>query len=240
MKQLFTILFFIATVSSLAVAQNNNKLSNNKNNINMKTINTLEFPELPYSPETLEPFIDKQTVEIHYGKHQKTYFDNFMAAVKGTDAENLTILELFKNISKYPAAVKNNGGGFYNHILYWESIKPNSGKPSAKLTDAINKSFGSLDELKKQFTDAGKNRFGSGWAWLCVDDKGNLFVFSTANQENPLMDVAEKHGTPLIAMDVWEHAYYLKYQNKRADYIEAFWQIINWEVVSQKYETLVK
>ena len=239
MRNIISLLIFTA-LPLLASAQNNNGLSNNKKNISMKAINTLEFPQLPYSTDALEPFIDQQTVEIHYGKHQKAYFDNFLAAVKGTDAEKLTILEVFKNISKYPAAVKNNGGGFYNHVIYWESIKPNSGKPSAKLAEAINKKFGSLDELKKQFTDAGKTRFGSGWAWLSVDDKGELFVSSTANQESPLMDVAEKQGTPILAMDVWEHAYYLKYQNRRPDYIESFWQIINWDVVSGKYEALVK
>jgi len=239
MKHLITILL-LSAVPFLANAQENNGQSNNKKCISMKKINTLEFPQLPYSTDALEPFIDQMTVEIHYGKHQKAYFDNFLNAVKGTAAENLTILELFKNISKYPAAVKNNGGGFYNHVLYWESIKPNGGKPSAKLAEAIDKKFGSLDELKKQFTDAGKTRFGSGWAWLSVDDKGELFVSSTANQESPLMDVAEKQGTPILAMDVWEHAYYLKYQNRRPDYIEAFWSIINWNLVSEKYEAIVK
>ncbi|MFA6333984.1 MAG: superoxide dismutase [Bacteroidales bacterium] len=206
----------------------------------MNTINKIEFPQLPYAYDSLEPFIDKLTVEIHYSKHQKTYFDNFMNAVKGTELETMTIEEVFKNISKYPVAVKNNGGGFFNHVLYWESMKVNGGKPSVKLAEAINKKFGSLDELKKLFTDAGKTRFGSGWAWLSVDEKGDLFVSSTPNQENPIMDVTEKRGTPILAMDVWEHAYYLKYQNKRPDYIEAFWNVINWELVSKKYEAIVR
>ena len=206
----------------------------------MNTISKLEFPQLPYAYDGLEPFIDKLTVEIHYSKHQKAYFDNFMNAVKGTDLESMTMEEVFKNISRYPAAVRNNGGGFYNHALYWESMKVNGGKPSAKLAAAINKKFGSLDSLKKLFSDAGKTRFGSGWVWLSVDVKGDIFVISTPYQDNPLMDTAEKTGTPILTMDVWEHAYYLKYQNKRPDYIEAFWNVINWDVVSKKYEALVK
>lgn len=214
--------------------------TNNKNKITMTTINKLVFPELPYAYDALEPFIDKLTMEIHYSRHHKAYFDNFMNAVKGTELENKTLDEVFANMSKYSPAVRNNGGGFFNHVLYWEVMKVNSGKPSAKLEAAIVKAFGSMDELKKLFLDAGKTRFGSGWAWLSVNEKGELFVSSTPNQDNPLMDVAEKKGTPILGMDVWEHAYYLKYQNKRPDYTEAFWSVINWEVVSNKYEALVK
>ena len=206
----------------------------------MKEFNKFEFPQLPYAYDGLEPFIDKLTVEIHYSRHQKTYFDNFVNAVKGSEAEKMSIEEIFGSISKLPLAVRNNGGGFYNHVLYWENLKVNGGKPSAKLEAAILKAFGSMDELKKLFTDAGKTRFGSGWAWLSVDKSGNLFVSSTPNQDNPLMDIAEKQGTPILAMDVWEHAYYLKYQNKRPDYIEAFWSIINWDVVSQRFEEATK
>jgi superoxide dismutase, Fe-Mn family len=226
----------------LALAQQQNTENNQikKQNIMNTTINNLEFPQLPYAYDALEPFIDKLTVEIHYSKHQKAYFDNFKNAVKGTDLELMTTDEVFKNISKYPAAVRNNGGGFYNHVIYWESMKVNGGKPSAKLADAINKKYGSLDELKKLFVDAGKTRFGSGWVWLSVDVKGDIFLLSTPYQDNPIMDTTEKAGTPILAMDVWEHAYYLKYQNKRPDYIEAFWSIINWEEVSKKYEALVK
>lgn len=214
--------------------------SNNKNKITMTTINKLVFPELPYAYDALEPFIDKLTMEIHYSRHHKAYFDNFMNAVKGTDLENKTLDEVFANMSKHSPAVRNNGGGFFNHVLYWEVMKVNGGKPSAKLEAAIVKAFGSMDELKKLFLDAGKTRFGSGWAWLSVNDKGELFVSSTPNQDNPLMDVAEKKGNPILGMDVWEHAYYLKYQNKRPDYAEAFWSVINWEAVSMKYEALVK
>ncbi|OJV22357.1 MAG: superoxide dismutase [Bacteroidetes bacterium 41-46] len=206
----------------------------------MTTINKLEFHNLPYAYDALEPFIDKMTMEIHHSRHHKAYYDNMMNAVKGTDMENKTLEEVFANMSKYPAAVRNNGGGYYNHNLYWEVMKVNGGKPSAKLEAAIVKTFGSMEELKKQFTDAGKTRFGSGWAWLSVDKDGNLFVSSTPNQDNPLMDVADKKGTPILGMDVWEHAYYLKFQNKRPDYTEAFWSVINWEAVSKKYDSLVK
>ena len=214
--------------------------NNNKKDIAMTTINKLEFHNLPYAYDALEPFIDKMTMEIHHSKHHKAYYDNMMNAVKGTDMEGKTLEEVFANMSKYPAAVRNNGGGYYNHNLYWEIMKVNGGKPSAKLETAIMKTFGSMDELKKQFTDAGKTRFGSGWAWLSVDKDGNLFVSSTPNQDNPLMDVADKKGTPILGMDVWEHAYYLKYQNKRPDYTEAFWNVINWEAVSKKYDSIVK
>ena len=172
-------------------------LSVNANNLinkdtKMKEFNKFEFPQLPYAYDGLEPFIDKLTVEIHYSRHQKTYFDNFVNAVKGSEAEKMSIEEIFGSISKLPLAVRNNGGGFYNHVLYWENLKVNGGKPSAKLEAAILKAFGSMDELKKLFTDAGKTRFGSGWAWLSVDKSGNLFVSSTPNQDNPLMDIAEK------------------------------------------------
>jgi Fe-Mn family superoxide dismutase len=239
MKQL-TLMLALAILPFVAFAQTSNTDNNTKNKTTMATINKFEFPQLPYAFDALEPFIDKQTMEIHYGKHHKAYFDNFGNAIKGTELESKTIEEIFANISKYPAAVRNNGGGFYNHVIYWESMKLNSGKPSAKLEAAINKTFGSIDDLKKLFLDNGKTRFGSGWAWLSVNENGDLFVSSTPNQDNPLMDVADKKGTPILAMDVWEHAYYLKYQNKRPDYVEAFWSVINWDMVSKKYEALVK
>ncbi len=207
----------------------------------MATINNTQFQALPYSYDALEPFIDALTVEIHYSRHHKTYFDNLQNAVKGTEMESLEFNTLFKSISKYPAVVRNNGGGYINHVLYWENMSPNGGGvPSGELAVAIDKTFGSLDELKKQFSDAGKTRFGSGWAWLSVDADGKLFVSSTPNQDNPLMDVAEKQGTPILGMDVWEHAYYLKYQNKRPDYIDAFWNVINWDEVSKRYTDALK
>lgn len=206
----------------------------------MKTLNKFEFPKIPYAYDALEPHIDKMTMEVHYSKHHKAYFNNFVAAIKGTEMEKMTMEEIFANISKLPVAVRNNGGGFYNHVIFWENMKLDGGKPSEKLAKAIDATFGSLDELKKQFSDAGKTRFGSGWAWLSVDSNGKLFISSTPNQDNPLMDVTEKRGTPILTMDVWEHAYYLKYQNKRPDYIEAFWNVINWDVVSERYDSLVK
>lgn len=230
----------IMALPLIAAAENRTDNNYSKTQKNMKTLNKFEFPQLPYAYDALEPFIDKMTMEIHYSKHHKAYFDNFVAAIKGTEMESKTIEEIFANMSKYPVGVRNNGGGFYNHVIYWENMKVNGGKASAKLVAAIVKKFGSMDEFKKQFSDAGKTRFGSGWAWLSVDEKGELFVSSTANQDNPLMDVADKKGSPILAMDVWEHAYYLKYQNKRTDYIEAFWSVINWDVVSKRYDHIAK
>jgi len=201
----------------------------------------LEFSPLPYAYDALEPYIDKMTVEIHYTKHHRAYYDNFMSAIKGTPMESMSINDIFREVSKYPVAVRNNGGGYYNHLLYWENMKANGGgMPSGSLLNAIVKSFGRFEEFQKLFSEAGKTRFASGWAWLCLDEKGNLFICSTPNHDNPLMDLAEKKGTPLLVMDVWEHAYYLKYQNRRADYIDAFWKLINWDVVTARYETALK
>lgn len=155
--------------------------------------------------------------------------------------ESMSIINILREVSKYPVAVRNNGGGYYNHMLYWENMKANGGgMPSGNLLNAILKSFVSFDEFRKQFSEAGKTRFASGWAWLCLDEKGNLFICSTPNHDNPLMDLADKKGTPLLVMDVWEHAYYLKYQNKRADYIDAFWNIVNWEEVARRYDNALK
>ena len=207
----------------------------------MNTLTTFEFKPLPYAYNALEPFIDMLTLEIHYGKHHKAYYDNFLNAIKGTELESIDILDIFKNISKYPMAVRNNGGGYYNHTFYWEGMKAHGGGlPTGKLSEAIVKTFGSFEEFKKQLSDAGKTRFGSGWTWLCLDEKGRMCIFSTPNQDNPFMDIAEKKGIPLLTIDVWEHAYYLKYKNKRPDYIEAFWNVVNWEEVSKRYENALK
>jgi len=220
---------------------NNQKNNNSKNQMIMNTPNKFEFQPLPYSYDALEPFIDKLTVEIHYSKHHKAYYDNFINAIKGTEMESMNILDLFRNISKYPMAVRNNSGGYFNHTFYWKNMKAHGGgQPTGKLSEAIVKTFNSVEEFKKQVEDAGKTRFGSGWAWLCMDNKGNLFICSTPNQDNPLMDVAEKKGIPLLTIDVWEHAYYLKYQNKRPDYLEAFWNVINWDEVANRYENALK
>lgn len=195
-----------------------------------------ELPALSYATDALEPHIDKATMEFHHGKHHQAYIDNLNKAIAGTDAENLSIEEIIKNISKYPVAARNNGGGHINHTLFWEIMSPNGGGgPSGELATAINEAFGSFEDFKKKFAEAGATRFGSGWAWLTVDASGKLQVSSTPNQDNPLMDVAEVKGTPILGMDVWEHSYYLKYQNKRPDYIAAFWNVINWDAVAERY-----
>ncbi|KAA5533129.1 superoxide dismutase [Taibaiella lutea] len=194
------------------------------------------LPALPYAHNALEPHIDAQTMEIHHGKHHQAYVDNLNKAIEGTDAADLSLEELVKNISKYPAAVRNNGGGHFNHSLFWTVLTPNAKEgPEGKLADAINEAFGGLDALKEKMNTAGATRFGSGWAWLIVKD-GKLEVTSTPNQDNPLMDVAEVKGTPIFGIDVWEHAYYLKYQNKRPDYLKAVWSVVNWDEVAKRYE----
>ena len=196
-----------------------------------------ELPQLPYAYDALEPYIDKMTMEIHYDKHHRAYYNNFMAAIKGTELEKTPMLDIFANISSQPAGIRNNGGGFWNHEMFWNCMKPNGGGvPKGKLADAITTTFGSFDEFKKQFADAGAKRFGSGWVWLVVGKDGKLFISSTANQDNPLMNIADKPGTPVFCLDVWEHAYYLKYQNKRGDYITAFWNVANWDYAQKLYE----
>jgi len=200
--------------------------------------NTFEghkFPELKYAFNALEPYIDAQTMEIHYTRHHKAYYTNFMTAAEGTDLLKTPMEQIFASMSKYSAAVRNNGGGFYNHNLFWENLSPVKQEIPAKLKAAIEKDLGSFDAFKESFTKAAMTRFGSGWAWLSVDKNGKLFVSSTANQDNPLMDVVEEKGTPILGLDVWEHAYYLKYQNKRADYVNGFWNIIDWKVVEARY-----
>lgn len=196
-----------------------------------------ELPALPYAHNALEPHIDAMTMEIHHGKHHAAYTNNLNAAIKGTEWENRSIEEILANISKLPMAVRNNGGGFYNHNLFWTIMGPNKGgAPSGELADAINKAFGSLDEFKTQFANAGATRFGSGWAWLVKKSDGSLAVCSTPNQDCPIMDLAEVKGTPILGMDVWEHAYYLKYQNRRPDYISAFWNVVNWDEVARRFK----
>ncbi len=200
-------------------------------------IKNIQFPELAYAFNALEPHIDAMTMEIHYTRHHKTYFDNLQAAVKGSEAENTSFESVLKNISKYPVAVRNNGGGHYNHSLFWTILSPNGGgKPQGELLEAINQSFGSFEKLQETFNNAAKTRFGSGWAWLSIAEDQSLIVSSTPNQDNPIMDVAEVSGSPILGLDVWEHAYYLKYQNKRPDYVNAFWNVINWEEVAKRYQ----
>ncbi|HEY8387361.1 MAG TPA: superoxide dismutase [Parasegetibacter sp.] len=194
------------------------------------------LPPLPYAHEALEPHIDATTMQIHHGKHHQAYVDNLNKAVAGTEHENKSLEELVANAGAISPAVRNNGGGHWNHTFFWESLTPQAGgTPSGKLADAINAAFGSLEGLKEKMNNAGMTRFGSGWAWLIVKD-GKLEVSSTPNQDNPLMDVAEIKGTPILGVDVWEHAYYLKYQNKRADYLNAFWNVVNWNKVAERFE----
>ena len=196
-----------------------------------------ELPALPYATDALEPHIDKQTMEIHHGKHHQAYVTNLNKALEGKPEASQSIEEIIKSISKFPAAVRNNGGGHYNHSLFWEVIGPNKGgEPKGELADAINAAFGSFADFKTKFAEAGATRFGSGWAWLSVGADKKLVVSSTPNQDNPLMDIAEVKGTPILGMDVWEHAYYLKYQNRRPDYIAAFWNVVNWDAVAERFK----
>lgn len=196
-----------------------------------------ELPQLPYDSNALEPHIDARTMEIHHGKHHNAYVTKLNEAIKGTNDEEKSLEELMQSISSSSSkAVRNNGGGHYNHSLFWNLLSPNGGgEPSGELANAINDKFGSFDSFKEEFSNAAATRFGSGWAWLTVNGSGDLEISSTPNQDNPLMDVAETKGTPILGLDVWEHAYYLKYQNKRPEYISAFWNVVNWDEVSKRY-----
>lgn len=197
-----------------------------------------QLPELQYAFDALEPNIDARTMEIHYGKHHAAYINNLNAAIAGTPAEDKKIEDILANISSYSMAVRNNGGGYYNHNLFWEVMSPNGGgEPSDRMniSKAIDRDLGGFEQFKKDFGNAAMTRFGSGWAWLCVDANDKLFITSTANQDNPLMDVVEAKGTPVLGLDVWEHAYYLNYQNRRVDYVSAFFNVINWHEVTKRY-----
>ncbi len=197
---------------------------------------SFKLPDLPYSYDSLEPYIDTRTMDIHHSKHHAAYTNNLNNLVAGTLAESLTIEEILADVSKFPVGVRNNGGGFYNHSLFWNLMSPNGGgKPSGDLMKAIETNFGSFEAFKEKFSTAAATRFGSGWAWL-VKSEGTLVVTSSANQDNPLMDIAEVKGTPILALDVWEHAYYLNYQNRRPDYINAFWSVVNWAEAEKRYK----
>jgi Fe-Mn family superoxide dismutase len=199
-----------------------------------------ELPQLPYAYDALAPHIDAKTMEIHHSKHHQAYVTNLNNAIKDTDAEKMSIEDICKNISKYPMAVRNNGGGHYNHSLFWQIMAPNAGgMPTGDLAKAIESDLGGFEKFKTDFAAAGATRFGSGWAWLCVKE-GKLCICSTPNQDNPLMDIADCKGTPILGMDVWEHAYYLNYQNRRPDYMAAFFNVINWTKVSELYAAAKK
>jgi len=191
---------------------------------------------LPYAYNALEPYIDAQTMEIHHTKHHAAYVNNLNAAVKGTDGEKMTLLEILASTKKFDMKVRNNAGGVYNHDLFFTTLSPKGGgQPTGDLAKAIDEAFGSFENMKTQLNTAGANRFGSGWAWLYVNTEGKLAIGSTPNQDNPLMDIAEFKGTPIFGIDVWEHAYYLKYQNKRADYLNAVWNVVDWNAVAKRY-----
>jgi Fe-Mn family superoxide dismutase len=200
-----------------------------------------ELPKLPYEFASLEPHIDARTMEIHHGKHHQAYVTNLNNAVAGTPAESMSIEDICRDISKYPVAVRNNGGGHFNHDLFWKIMKPGGGgAPTGELGDAINSAFGNFEEFKSKFATAGTTRFGSGWAWLLVGADKKLAVSSTPNQDNPLMDIADVKGTPIMGLDVWEHAYYLHYQNRRPDYISAWWNVVNWDEVARRFREASK
>lgn len=194
------------------------------------------LPSLNYNLDALEPHIDARTMEIHHGKHHQAYVTNLNNAIAGTDAENASIEDICKNISKYPMAVRNNGGGHYNHSMFWSVLSPNGGgQPKGTLAEAINKTFGNFEDFKTKFNAAATTRFGSGWAWLIKNANGDLEICSTPNQDNPLMDIADVKGFPIIGLDVWEHAYYLHYQNRRPDYINAWWNVVNWDEAEKRF-----
>ena len=196
----------------------------------------LEFKPLPYAFDALEPHIDARTMEIHYSRHHKAYFNNLLKAVEGTELAGRPLEDILASVDALPASVRNNGGGHWNHTMFWQVMSPDGGGvPGGALAEQIEKDFGSFDEFQKKFNEAAATRFGSGWAWLCVAEDGSLFVTSTPNQDNPLMKDADLQGTPILSLDVWEHAYYLKYQNLRGSYIEAFWNVVNWPEVAKRY-----
>ena len=202
-----------------------------------------EIPKLPYEWNALEPYIDSRTMEVHHTKHHQTYVDKLNQALEGTDLTKQSLENLLRKVSKHGSAVRNHGGGHYNHSLFWPMLSATAGKkPVSTLAAAINKKFGSLNQFKEEFSQAATAHFGSGWAWLCIDKHGNLFVCTTPNQDNPIMDVVDPscQGTPILGLDVWEHAYYLQYQNRRSAYIEAFWNIVNWEEVNRRFEAAQK
>jgi superoxide dismutase, Fe-Mn family len=195
------------------------------------------LPELPYSPTALEPHIDARTMEIHHGKHHNAYVTNLNNALNGTEHADKSLEDLMSIVSTLGPAVRNNGGGHWNHTMFWQIMSPDGGgAPTGDLAAAIDAAFGSFDEFKTQFAQAAATRFGSGWAWLCVDGDGKLMITSTPNQDNPLMDLAEKKGHPILCLDVWEHAYYLNYQNRRPDYVGAWWNVVNWEEVARRFD----
>ena len=196
----------------------------------------LVFPALPYAYDALEPYIDARTMEIHYDRHHRAYYNNLINAIKGKPLESMTIENILKGVSAHGDAVRNNGGGYYNHMLFWNNMAKGLATPSSQMVKALESAFGSFDKFKEEFGNSAKTRFGSGWAWLYMTEDKKLAIASTPNQDSPLMDLSSVKGTALLTIDVWEHAYYLKYQNKRADYVDAFWNVVNWQEVEKRYK----
>jgi superoxide dismutase, Fe-Mn family len=245
--KILTVLFLLGIVfTSCQQVQERTESTTNKIKLNeQKPLVTMKdgkhaLPELDYAYDALEPHVDARTMEIHHSKHHQAYINNLNNAIEGTELANKTLEEIFKNMSQHSMAVRNNGGGHWNHTLFWKNMSPNGGgKPGEKLLSAIERRFESFEKFQEEFNKAAATRFGSGWAWLIVDNNGELQVTSTPNQDNPLMDVADVKGYPILGIDVWEHAYYLNYQNRRPDYINAFWNVINWADVEKRFEGLV-
>lgn len=234
---------FIFSALSLPVISGFTKIEKTLIKFNLTERNTnmakFELPALPYAYDALEPYIDKMTMEIHHTKHHNAYVTNLNKAVEGTEMEGKSLEELMSNVSKYPVAVRNNGGGHWNHSFFWKLMKGGGSSPAGELASEINSTFGSLDDFKKKFNEAALGRFGSGWAWLVLSE-GKLVITSTPNQDNPLMDIADVKGTPILGLDVWEHAYYLKYQNRRNEYAENWWNVVNWDQALDNYRSAKK
>ncbi len=240
-RSTFVILIAAAFAGCQTAPEQTETNTNNKGETTMTNSGKHVLADLPYAYNALEPYIDERTMQIHHGKHHQAYVTNLNNAIEGTEMADMTLEEIFKNMSKYPMAVRNNGGGHWNHDLFWNIMSPKGGgKPTGDLLAAIEKRFTSFEDFQEEMNRAGATRFGSGWSWLIVDANGELQVTSTPNQDNPLMDVADVRGTPILGVDVWEHAYYLKYQNRRPEYLSNFWNVVNWDEVARRYEALVK
>lgn len=223
MKKFLITTSLLALINLLAISQND-----------------YVFKELPYSYDALEPYIDATTMETHYDKHHRAYYNNFVKGMNEGEYEKLPILDIFSKISEYPNNIRNMGGGYWNHEFYWESMTSEESLISDNLLSEIEKTFGSLDNFKNEFSKAANSVFGSGWAWLILTENNELKITKTSNQDNPYMDIVSERGTPLLTIDVWEHAYYLKHKNKRTDYVQDFWNVVNWEIVSERYENAQK
>jgi Fe-Mn family superoxide dismutase len=233
-----SLISLVGLLKPIKIFSKSSKISINERSINPMA--KFELPPLPYSYDALEPYIDAMTMEIHWSKHHGAYVNNLNNAIANTEMEKLSLEDLLTNVSKYPVAVRNNGGGHYNHSMFWQIMTKNGGgEPKGELKAAIEKTFGNYDNFKAKLSEAAMTRFGSGWAWL-VYNKGNLLIGSTPNQDNPLMDVSELKGYPILGIDVWEHAYYLKYQNRRNEYVANWFNVINWDAVTERYLEALK